>query len=601
MIGLVQLFSSLLAIAAAPTSTFPSELQSFLGTPPALYTKTLLPEAKLLQRAMQKNADISLKKLADTSEFSDYAEFLLAQSYASKKNFSKSLENFDRLLTEHPHSPLAEPARPLRIDTLFAIGLQASKKGQKKLAQKYLIRALELLPWKEWGEHEDAVEALLDSLDPDSPLYDAYLSEALLALPPDSALRMDLAQDLSTDDMRELTNTAKYRGVPSAAGVKPVNPDSDLFDEAMGQILHKKWDEALIVLLKLETLYPQSDQLDRAHFWHARCLKETGKQNEASKLYSEIWQASPLSYYGLQSAEILGKDPAEIIKSQTPPEMPELEGALLPRQFLGVWKIRALLEVGLVDFARFEANALFAYRPTGAIFGQYNPAGALAVASFFAAAGNYGAGFTEAYAAINLDPSLTSPYALGFLFPNAFAKEMASASELTGINSLLLQSLIKQESAFDPMALSHSDAYGLMQLLPSTARSISEVKLRRDLFQAELNAALGAQYLKKLLERFNGNIALALAAYNAGPTRVVTWQKSLETSELFHDGFVVDAFIDFIPFQETRKYVAAILRNYTWYKLLNKDGSLLPIQELAFQWQKKPPVNQIQSPAKQNP
>ena len=299
----------------------------------------------------------------------------------------------------------------------------------------------------------------------------------------------------------------------------------------------------------------------------------------------------------------MGRDPLELIKSQKAPTWAQLEGALLPRQLMGIWKVRALLENGLSDFARIEAENLFAYRPTGAILGQANASGALAMASFFASAGLYGAGFTEAYAAMSLDPSLVSPYGLSLLFPNAFPKQIQSAGELTGINPLLIQSLTKQESAFDPNALSHSDAYGLMQLLPSTARSIGEVPRRRDLFQPQLNTEIGAQYLKKLLDRFNGNIALALAAYNAGPTRAAAWQKSLETSELFKEAFPVDAFIDFIPFQETRKYVAAILRNYTWYKLLNKDGSLIPIQELAFQWQKNPPPSpaKLEKSANQNP
>ncbi|PMU07057.1 lytic murein transglycosylase, partial [Pseudomonas sp. FW305-20] len=75
---------------------------------------------------------------------------------------------------------------------------------------------------------------------------------------------------------------------------------------------------------------------------------------------------------------------------------------------------------------------------------------------------------------------------------------------------------------------SHSDAFGLMQLLPSTARTMGDVPRRRDLFQTKLNTELGSQYLRKLLDQFNGNVALALAAYNAGPTRVASWQKVLE-------------------------------------------------------------------------
>ena len=112
--------------------------------------------------------------------------------------------------------------------------------------------------------------------------------------------------------------------------------------------------------------------------------------------------------------------------------------------------------------------------------------------------------------------------------------------------------------------------------------------LFRSLFDPGANTKAGALYLYKLLDKYQGNIALALAAYNAGPNRVQQWLKDLDETPLMKDGFDPDAFIDAIPFSETRKYVGNILRNYAWYKILSREGTITSVQELIFQWQKTP-------------
>lgn len=598
LIGCVLLFCYASLANAKDRSLFPKDLESFFGKPPVFYSHKLLPQAKRLRRMMTPdNARMSvdvetqLKQLARTSDFADYANYLLAQAYAMADDHLKSLQYFRALLSQYPQSPLVEEAKQSQIHELLELGIQKSKGngGDKKFAQTALIQGLELLPWKDWEEQEDAIDALLTLLEKAQPeLYDAYLTEALLALPPTSNLRATLLEDLSPEEIKGYTQLAKYRTVAGQAGVKPVSPDGEMFDDAMGNILHKKWDDAKDILDKLLEKYPQSEHLERVHFWLARCLGELGKKEESEALFSTIWAANPLSYYGLQSAEILGKDPLSIAKGKKPENWPQLEGSLLPRQLLGIWKTRALLEAGLPDFARLEAESLFNYRPNGIVLGQASPQGALAMAEFYAAASFYLGAFSNAYAAANLEPGTISQFSLDFFYPKAFWRELNEAAESSGVHPLLLLSLTKQESGFNPRALSRSDAYGLMQLLPSTARELNIIEHKRDLLQPSLNTILGAKYLRGLLDRFNGNIALSLAAYNAGPNRAAQWQQNLATMELFQGNFPVDAFIDSIPFTETRKYVASILRNYTWYKLMNKDEDLIPIQRLAFLWQINP-------------
>lgn len=127
----------------------------------------------------------------------------------------------------------------------------------------------------------------------------------------------------------------------------------------------------------------------------------------------------------------------------------------------------------------------------------------------------------------------------------------------------LVLALIREESFFRPGVVSPANACGLMQLLVETARQVAyshSMKVyRSDLFDPETNIRLGTEYLKNLLDKYNGRLPLALAAYNAGWERVDAWMNRFGTVK-------DDEFIEMIPFTETRNYVKNILRNYFYYR-----------------------------------
>lgn len=143
----------------------------------------------------------------------------------------------------------------------------------------------------------------------------------------------------------------------------------------------------------------------------------------------------------------------------------------------------------------------------------------------------------------------------------------------------LIWSVMRQESAFDTEVVSPARAVGLMQLLPETARTVAkEAKLEHDdaqLTVPEHNIALGALYLRELLDKLDGAVPLAVAAYNAGPEAIQRW---LSKSK----GSTIDVFVEAIPFLETRGYVVRVMGNLARYGYLEHGEAGVPVVKLSL-------------------
>ncbi|MCL9781365.1 transglycosylase SLT domain-containing protein [Vibrio sp. S4M6] len=164
-------------------------------------------------------------------------------------------------------------------------------------------------------------------------------------------------------------------------------------------------------------------------------------------------------------------------------------------------------------------------------------------------------------------------------FPIAHQWWFDHYAEKHGIDPITLMSLARQESALDVNARSPVGARGIMQIMPRTAQYTARkyripYKGARDLYSVGKNIEIGSSYLNGLLERFNNNRILAFAAYNAGPHRVKQWR------ERSNENLDVYAFIESIPFSETRGYVQNILMFETYYRdLMGVDGQFLTKKE----------------------
>ena len=165
-------------------------------------------------------------------------------------------------------------------------------------------------------------------------------------------------------------------------------------------------------------------------------------------------------------------------------------------------------------------------------------------------------------------------------FPLAFKKIFSKYSKKNQIPLNLLMALARQESSFHDEATSPAGAKGLMQLMPATAQEVAgrnniSFEPVRGLYNPEINISLGSLYLKRMLERFDDNRILAIAAYNAGPTRVDRWRKKTVGKIPF------DAWIETIPFNETRNYVQNVLAFSAIYaKKLNAKEHIINDQEM---------------------
>ncbi|MBY4676924.1 transglycosylase SLT domain-containing protein [Marinobacterium arenosum] len=166
-------------------------------------------------------------------------------------------------------------------------------------------------------------------------------------------------------------------------------------------------------------------------------------------------------------------------------------------------------------------------------------------------------------------------------FPQPHADQFARLSGLRKIDRNWSIAIARQESAFKPNARSHAGARGLMQLMPKTAQMTARknkvpYRSRNQLYRPELNISLGTAYLAEMLDRFDGNIVHATAAYNAGPHRVDRWLK--ERGKL-----PLDVWIESIPFRETRNYVKNVLTYRTIYQQLSgANTQMLNERELAL-------------------
>jgi soluble lytic murein transglycosylase len=228
------------------------------------------------------------------------------------------------------------------------------------------------------------------------------------------------------------------------------------------------------------------------------------------------------------------------------------------------WKrANALLELQLPEEASLELESLLdAYGATSsglyALTRAFEPLGLTHVSARAA---------TRLVAALPESAVRAAPTdLLRLAYPVDYAPAVQDTARRTGVSPLLLLAVIRQESFFDPRAGSSAGALGLTQVISSTAEQIAaELDLQdefseEDLYRPTVSILFGGHYLSEQLEAFDGQLAEALAAYNAGPGSASSWARAAATDD--------DLFLEQVSFGQTRAYVELVTENLAAYDAL---------------------------------
>ena len=307
------------------------------------------------------------------------------------------------------------------------------------------------------------------------------------------------------------------------------------------------------IFQKLARSVPGTVEGIRALYWQARATGRLGQSEESATVYRRLLRRYPHGYYALWAEKRLGTTlsalPRQTPSTSPPPHLSAVQGAHYQRY-------TTLVDLGLLGLARRELDFVRHHAQKGTSWTKF---------------------FISTYQRINdytsvfrLLPrlNLRSAARQAYLYPQAYWNLVLTHAEKTGLDPYLIISLIRQESLFDAAAVSRANAHGLMQLLPTTAARLTDLPLNGGsaLTDPALNIRLGTTYLRGLLERYQGSLILALGAYNAGERAADKWLARFGELE-------PDEFVENISYNETRRYVKLVLRNYRTYVQMYGNGA----------------------------
>ena len=366
------------------------------------------------------------------------------------------------------------------------------------------------------------------------------------------------------------------------------HPTGDMVGEALWRRALRALDErrfpaARALLEENIRRVPRADiwyAQGRAEYWLGRSHQQEGDAAAAARSYELCIRRYPLSVYAWQAFQRL----EEMAPAHHRRLLSELRpGALRPEPASGPLSLAAferepawqrglaLARMGLASEAHRELARL---RSSAEAPGVGNEDVPWATALVLHRAGLWNT--SHALVATRLahfrlsHPSPTGPGHWQVAYPRAYGQLVDRASATHGYPAPLQMAIMREESAFDARAVSTAGCLGLTMLKPSTADAHAGRKVSREqLFDAQTNVDLGGRELAKMLARYGGSVAAAIASYNAGPGAVDRWRKEMAHMPL-------DALLEHIPYDETRGYTKRVLASYFAYAWLYDNRRPVP-------------------------
>ncbi len=357
-----------------------------------------------------------------------------------------------------------------------------------------------------------------------------------------------LLSDLATDQLRDgdarstlLTIVERFprsRHAPTA-----------LFRAGIIAYVAGKHAAAAAELDSLASLYSASDDAVAATYWAGRAWQHRGDTAKAHGHWRSVMAKEGASYYSVLSARRLG---LPVLRDSTRKDRyPEVRDISEASERAAI-----LQDVGMDTEARLEYDRLFSTATT---------APDRLVATARALAGGEQSARSMALGRRAVTEIGPTPQNYRLMYPVVEREALDASARANGLDPALVAGLIRQESSFNPRATSPVGARGLMQLMPDVGRALAKSRkitsLDPDrLYEPVLNIQLGTAHLAGLF-RGNREVVQALAAYNAGESRLARWMKKAGSAD-------PELFTERIPYVETRDYVRSVARNRAFYKIL---------------------------------
>jgi soluble lytic murein transglycosylase len=329
------------------------------------------------------------------------------------------------------------------------------------------------------------------------------------------------------------------------------------------RLQHKRWKQAI------ETLAPQTEETKpalagRALYWTGVAQLELGLKQQAQKTWKQTIRRFPLTWYSLLARARLGKHAPELPRPKQAKKPPRVKSNLLARA--GELCRADLGELAVVLLRHKEKGYLEKHESRGEL---------LALLDVYRRAGDFHRpwylSLTRRISDLRRLPNRATRAIWDHSYPSCARNLLKKHAGEDLAFVLFLQAIMRTESGFDPLALSVANARGLMQMIPPTTRIVAgELGLEYGddrLFEPDFNIRTATWYIGRLVKKFRRQWPLAAGAYNGGVPAMMKWCQK-------NGHLPLDAFVEAIPWTESRRYAKRVTEAFARYAYLN--GTPLP-------------------------
>ena len=397
--------------------------------------------------------------------------------------------------------------------------------------------------------------------------------DALLAIADEGSVRPSTAENARflaawiAEDEGDVAAATDAFGKLRAARDEATRQEA-IFRHAFGHYRQERYAEAIVLFEAGEKTGFSSVEKARHAYWKARTLRETGRRDESERILSRLASDPGAGPYAMFAAKLEGRDPYAMLNAASSgetaacaSEKDRLWDAVRnagwgKEDALTIRRAERLIALGIPEYAILEAGRIDRSAIRKAI--GLADGGTAGLVRYLA--GDLRGAIRETSSV----PNDTSTVDLidRIQFPLAPDYVGDCDRKKSGVDPLVLHSIIRQESQFQFNALSPAGAVGLMQLMPRTAAETARKERmrkprRKDLLKPKTNVALGAAYFSRLIREYGGDYLRAVAAYNGGEASVSKWWREAKGDPAL--------FLESVTFRETRFYLRRVFLNVLQY------------------------------------